>query len=526
MSEFIATETLLIELLLIVSVVAIAVRRLRVPYTVALVLVGLLLSIRQPVTFELTPELILALFVPPLVFEAAFHIELQSLRDNLLPIATLAVIGIVLTTLIVGGVLSAFIGISIATALVFGALMSATDPVAVVSLFRSLGAPRRLVVLMESESLFNDGTAIVIFNIVLAAAMSAGGQIIDLTSMATAAQSLLRILVDFLFVSVGGVMIGVGLGWAVSWLIARIDDYLIETTLTTVLAFGCYLIAERLNVSGVLAVVSAGIMCGNFGMRGMSPTTRIVLQNFWEFLAFFANSLVFLLIGLDVDIPILLSELPAIVPAVLAVVGSRAIVVYGLSKLISRHPAQVPKPYQHVMFWGGLRGAVSLALVLSLPRDFTDRNLLVVMAFGVVLFTVLVQGTSMSILLRWLGLVQTSPEKLDYERRHAELIAAEAERHRLEELYRSGGISSVIWHELSTKLDQQLKIASDMEKELLNDNPSLRETALKNAQREGLRARRAAIEQLLASGALSESVYSELVSNIDAQLQESDSSGV
>jgi CPA1 family monovalent cation:H+ antiporter len=177
-------------------------------------------------------------------------------------------------------------GLALSTALVFGALISATDPVAVVSLFRILGVPKRLAVLMEGESMFNDGTAIVLFNLMLAFALTGG---FDLTHG----------LWEFVRVAVGGLLLGFLLGWLVSRIIARIDDYLIETTLTVVLAFGSYLLAEQLHFSGVLAVVAAGLVNGNIGPQGMSPTTRIVLFNFWEFVAFLANSMIFLMLGLQ-----------------------------------------------------------------------------------------------------------------------------------------------------------------------------------------------------------------------------------
>jgi CPA1 family monovalent cation:H+ antiporter len=173
LEQFLSTETLVIELLLIVSIVAIVVRRLRVPYTVALVVVGLVLTFRQPVELNLTPQLILALFVPPLVFEAAFHLEFRRLRESLLPILVLAVPGVVLTTLLVGFIVQAGANLSLSSALLFGALIAATDPVAVVALFRSLGVPTRLAVVVESESLFNDGTAIVVFNLVLSSVLAA-----------------------------------------------------------------------------------------------------------------------------------------------------------------------------------------------------------------------------------------------------------------------------------------------------------------------------------------------------------------
>lgn len=517
MEQFLTTETLVIELLLIVSIVAAVVRRLRIPYTVALVVAGLLLTFRQPLRIELTPELILALFVPPLVFEAAFHIESRMLRENLVPLLALAVPGVVITTLVVGLLVSYGVGLSAETGLVFGALMSATDPVAVVALFRAVGAPKRLAVLVEGESLFNDGTAIVVFNLALAASMSAAG--------GGERFGLVPAVVDFVRISFVGVGVGVGLGWIVARLVARIDDYLIETTLTTVLAFGSYLVGERLHASGVLAVVAAGIVCGNFGPRGMSPTTRIVLFNFWEYLAFVANSLVFLLIGLEVNIPQLVSYARPIAVGVLAVLASRALVVYGLSPLVSRHNHLVPRAYRHVLFWGGLRGAIGLALVLSLPQNFPERDVLRVMTFGVVLFTLLVQGTTMSPLMRRLGLVRRDESVLEQERRRGKLMALNAARERLEQRFRDGMISRPTWELIEPELEEEIRRSHDAQLELLRARPDLREEEAADARREGLRAQRAELLSLYSDGVISERIYAELASEVDAALASADSAG-
>jgi CPA1 family monovalent cation:H+ antiporter len=211
MDKFLAVQTLIIILLLVVSVVAIAVRHLRVPYTVALVLVGLLITYQRPFELALTPEIILFLFVPPLIFEAAFHLEFKSLRENWLPIAVLAVPGVLLTTLIVGAIVSFGAGISLLSGLVFGALIAATDPVAVVAMFRTMGMPKRLTILVESESLFNDGTAIVLFQIMLAAAVASGAAV---THSANSGFDIPGAVVSFLFVSAGGLAVGSDLGLA------------------------------------------------------------------------------------------------------------------------------------------------------------------------------------------------------------------------------------------------------------------------------------------------------------------------
>ena len=271
-SQIVLAEEAIIALLLIASLVAIFVRRYRLPYTVGLVGIGLLISaIFEPLPNPISPDIILSLLVPPLVFEAAFHLRLEDLRRDFGLILTLAVPGVILTTLVVGGLIYlANIGIAIQLAMVFGALIAATDPVAVIALFRRLGVPKRLQVLLEGESLLNDGTAIVLFNIMLVVAgIATHGQ-----TTLSPDSGLGLWIAEFLKVAGGGVLVGVVLGIFASQIIGRIDDPLVETTLTTVLAFGSYLVGEHvLGVSGVLAVVAAGIVNGTVGPRGMSATT-------------------------------------------------------------------------------------------------------------------------------------------------------------------------------------------------------------------------------------------------------------
>ncbi|MEP6924757.1 MAG: Na+/H+ antiporter [Pyrinomonadaceae bacterium] len=518
MEKFLAVETLVIALLLVVSLVAIAVRRLRIPYTVALVLAGFPITFQQRLDISLTPELILSIFVPPLIFEASFHIDFKSLRENWLPILGLAVPGVLITTFIVGLITAFGVRMPLSSALVFGALIAATDPVAVVALFRAIGAPKRLTMLLESESLFNDGTAIVIFQIVMAIALSAGALGVSEFGSFDA----LSAIVNFFRVAAGGLAIGFGLGWVIAQILARIDDYLIETTLTTVLAFGSYLVAEQFHVSGVLAVVAAGIVTGNIGFKKMSPTTKIVLFNFWEYLAFVANSLVFLLIGLDTNLREIFGNLLPIGIALLAILISRAIVVYGIVALTNLRGTKVPFAYQQVLFWGGLRGAISLALVLSLPAAFAEREQLRVMTFGVVLFTLLVQGTTMRFLLQRLGLLQQpNPLELEYEKRHGRLLAAQSSLKRVEEMHREGLISVATWEQIEPTAKEQLKDLIEAQRQLLQAYPELQSEEHEDAQLEGLRAQRAALSTMLSDGIISDSVYEELVAEVDAALTRS-----
>ncbi|MGD8820669.1 MAG: Na+/H+ antiporter [Anaerolineae bacterium] len=508
MTGFLTIESIVVALVLVTTLVAIGARRLRLPYTVSLVVMGLLIAIPTSLEIEATPDLILAIFVPPLVFEAAFHLDLKQLRENLVPILFLAVPGVLLTTTLVGGLTALGAGVAIGTAAVFGALIAATDPVAVVSLFRALGVPRKLALTVEGESLFNDGTAIVIFRIALAAVLT--GTFDPLTG-----------LYDFFRVSLGGIGVGLVLGWITAQLVARLHDRLIVTSLTTILAFGSYLAAEQLHVSGVLSVVVAGLLVGNVGMAGAAPSTKLMILNLWEYLAFLANSMVFLLIGLSIDLTLLWENLDALAVALVAVVGSRAIIVYGFSWLarLWRKQGYFPSSWRHVLFWGGLRGAISLALALSLPVAMPGRSELQAMAFGVVLFTLLAQGTTIRFLLERLGLTTRSPQWVARERRLGRLFATQAGLRRLEQLHREGLLPEEMWVGLKKGYAHDREQVQQEMNDLFRQYADLEGEMLFQARRGALQAERGALWDARQRHLLSDPVYDELSAEIDYRLE-------
>lgn len=372
------------------------------PYTLALVIVGLAIS---PMHFlppvHISPDLILLIFLPALLFEAAWSLKLKALKANLVPILLLAIVGVSFSVGIIGSIIHYGIGLSWSSALLFGAIISATDPVSVLALFKKLGAPLRLSVIIEGESLLNDGTAVVIFRILI-------GIVIGTTTVKSGGGLVLNSLQVFVVVVLGGLIVGGLVGFFVSKVTSYFDDHLLEITLTTIAAYGSFLLAETLHVSPVIAVLTTGVIIGNYGWNvGMSAQTQIAVDSFWEYAAFVVNSLVFLLIGLEIPLSLLRENLMNIAWALLAMIVARILVIYGLVALSNLFTERVSIRWQHVLFWGGLRGSLSIALVLSLPLVLSDRTQLVAMTFGIVIFSLLVQGLTISPLLRLLKIGQT-----------------------------------------------------------------------------------------------------------------------
>ncbi len=379
-------------LLLIAAVVAMLTRRLRLPYSVGLVAAGIILAILPfAPKVSLTKDLIFTALLPPLLFEAAFYMHWDQLRRNSSVIVVLATLGVLLSACVTATGMHYLAHWQWLGALVFGVLISATDPVSVIATFKEAKAQGRLLVLIEAESLFNDGTAAVAFGVVVA--LASGQQI---TSF--------EITLTVLKVIGGGILCGAAVALGALLLAGRTDDHLVEITFTTVAAYGSFLLADHFGLSGVLATITAGLVMGNFkSLNAISERGKESVQAFWEYAAFVANSLVFLLIGMhEAHQDFVAIWLPAIIAIALVTLG-RAVAIYPCCLIFSRSSLRVTMKHQHVLFWGGLRGALALALALGLPPEVPQREEIITISFAVVAFSVFVQGLTIKPFLRSMG---------------------------------------------------------------------------------------------------------------------------
>jgi CPA1 family monovalent cation:H+ antiporter len=389
----------IVLLLAIAMVVAIVARRLKLPYTVGLVFVGLAIALtRSDIGAALTHDFIYFVVLPPLLFEAALALHWHELRADAGVLFVLAALGTLVAAAVVACGAAPIMHWPLPVAFVFGALIAATDPVAVIAMFKDNGVKGRLRTLLEAESLFNDAAAAILFAVAV-------GLTEPRTALDTSALGM-----NLLWSIAGGVLIGAIAGAAALLLASRSSEHVVEVAMTVLAAYGAFLAAEELHASGILATVIAGLVVGNLGVLSkrteISERAKTFALEFWEFAAFFANSAVFPLIGLAIGATVFAPNLLLALAAITALVLlARAATVYPLCLLFARTNQAVPMNVQHVLWWGGLRGALALALALSLRAAMPHRGEMLVATFAVVAFSIIVQGITMPLLLRRLNLV-------------------------------------------------------------------------------------------------------------------------
>jgi CPA1 family monovalent cation:H+ antiporter len=383
-------------LLLVASLIAMGTRRIGLPYSVGLVAAGLAIAfIPDTPELPLSRELIFNIFLPPLVFEAALQLDWRHFRRELPVTLLLSFGGVAIAAAVVAAGMHYLVGWSWIGAALFGTLIAATDPVSVIAAFKEMRAEKRLAMVVESESLLNDGVVAVAFAVL--AAIAAGGAAGGAT-----------IVPEFLWTLFGGILIGGALSGVILVIAGRTRDHLVEITLTTIAAYGSFLVAEHFHASGVLASLTAGLIVGNIGWMGaISDEGRGHVLSAWEFFAFLANSFVFILIGMhEATQPVGIIDIDVAAVAILLVLAGRLAAIYPLALPFRPTSLRLPLPYQHVLFWGGLKGALALALALALPLAVPERLEIIVTAFVVVAFSIFVQGLTMPWLIRRLHLTR------------------------------------------------------------------------------------------------------------------------
>lgn len=515
-------ESVILILFVISSIVAIFARKVNLPYTVALLAVGLFLGtlhILNPP--HLTQELLYDIFLPPLIYEAGIHLRFNDIKRDFWVIATLVIPGVILSTIATAAVLifastefEHFSIINWSIGILFGAAVAATDPVAVLAIFKKLGAPRRLRILIESESLLNDGTAIVVF-------------IIALQLLQGSIHSFQEAFVNFFYIVGFGLAIGVIIGLVIAVSMKHIDDAMIAITLTTVAAYTSFLIAQKIGVSGVMSTVAAGLVSGERGLSKVNfPSIRISTENFWEFIVFAMNSLIFLLMGFEIDIKMLLLIWPIVLLAYIAVLIARSVIV--LLTWILYYPTKYkfPLKWSFVLTWGGLRGALSMVLALSIPESFAFRELIITMVFGVVLLSILIQGLTIAPILKLFNIISPVSSVKTYELLKTQIALLQNSLDEIEYMQKRRMLSEKSAQIIKEEFSKELKsLIGELDTIQLDKEALVNEEILK-AKRRIIMEQKANLLDMYHKGAISLDVYKKLSSELDNRLFELENIGI
>lgn len=491
-------------LLAIASVLAVVTARLKIPLTLILVVVGFTAGelarangVELPIEGETFHDVLLFVFLPALVFEAGLVMPVRVFARNLVPILTLAIIALSISAVLVGLLVHFGLGISLTAALLFGALISATDPVAVTQTFRELGVPSRLLVLVEGESLFNDGIAIVLFNILLVAAL--GTEDVGVLSGAA----------DFAYVFIGGAAMGGIMGLATAEVASRLGREA-STALTIAVAYGAFALGEEIfGFSGVMASVSAALVLAAFSRTLIPTEVAETWHSVWGAIAFVANALLFVLIGVVIEADMITENLPEIGVAVGAVIISRPLAIFPVMRPVTKL-AGIPAVgirNEMVLVWGGLRGGVALALALAIPEELPAQETFIAMTAGVVVATLILNATTIRLLVQSLGLDR--PDDLErFVAAAARFDGAAAAREHLH--------STLEDREVESRLTEVERAAADEIVTLDLDRDELYQALL----RRGLAVERASLQELVDEGLVPQWHGRVALGNLEDQLDE------
>jgi monovalent cation/hydrogen antiporter len=514
-------EVVLVALFVSVVVLAAAARAINVPYPIVLVIGGAVLGLMPWLPdVTLDPDLVLVLFLPPLLYSGAFFANLRELRTNLRPIALLSIGLVIATVLVVAWVAHTLIdGLSWPAAFALGAIVGPTDPVAATAIARRLGVPRTLVSVLEGESLVNDATALVAYRIALAAAAGAGFSLLDASW-------------EFVWKAAGGVAVGLVVGWVIAWVRSKLDDPLVENTIGLLSAYAAYVPAEHLEVSAVLAAVTTGCYVGWQAPRIASPATRLQGFGMWELLQFLLNAILFVLIGLQ--LPVVLDGLDttswttllgyaAAVSA--AVVLTRLVwqqtIVFVVRAVDRRESVRARRSTWQLRViggWAGMRGAVSLAVALALPLDFEQRDLLIFLTFAVIFVTLVLQGLTLPPLIRWLGVIDDGTQE-SHEDLKARLVATKAALARIDELKAEDWTRDDTLDRMQQQYEYRKRRLAARAGRIEDDGYEDRSFAYQTIVREVIEAQRSEIVRLRNEGTISNEVMHRIERELDLEDQ-------
>jgi CPA1 family monovalent cation:H+ antiporter len=501
-----ATLTVVLEILLIAAAVGILAKRVRIHYNIALVLAGVLVGASKLIPrIGLDASVVLQVFLPILLFEAAISTDLRRLRENLDAVLLLSVPGMLASVVVGGAILRLGLGLPWPVALLLGAVLATTDTIAVIAGFRKVRAPARLNAIVENDSLFNDGTALVTFATLLGVALEGRFDVG-------------RGLAELAWVIGAGLAVGVAVGYLASLLMRRTEDHLLEIMLTVLVTYGASLLAERLHASAVIAVVAAGITVRTAGWPRLTATGKVAIRSFWEVAAFGVNSVVFLLIGLQVESTALLASATGVGWGLLAVIVGRAAATYPFLALLHLRGRPVPLRWQHLLVWGNLKGSLSMALALSLPEGLPHRELLVTVVFGCALVTLTVLGLSLVPVARALGLGRAGEAERRLEEQQGRLLAARAGQAELDRLQHLGLVPMGVFQRLRARYQRTIARSERELRDLLAVHSDEEERATQALRRRLLAVEKSAIRDAVAAGILAEEVAAELTAAIDRSL--------